>query len=63
VQWLRGSDGVNRGPLESHFTRGLCFEDERFGVRLDDRAGQAVSIFQRDLIREERGAEQDQCHQ
>ena len=63
VKRLRGSDGVNRGPLEGHLTRSLCLEDERFGVRLDDGAGQAVSIFQGNLIREERGTEQDHCHQ
>ncbi len=62
VERLCGSDGVNRRPLEGHVTCSLCLEDECFGVRLDDGASQAVSIFQRNLIREERGTKQEHCH-
>ena len=46
VKRLGGSDGVNRRPLDGHVTCSLCLEDERLGVRLDDGACQAVSIFQ-----------------
>jgi hypothetical protein len=54
VEFFIRSDFLNGGELDGDIAGGVGVEDESFPVRLDDGAGQAVAVFQRHLICEER---------
>ena len=52
MQFLVGLDGLNCVELEGDVSGGIGVQNERLAVGFDDGSGEAIAIFQGDLVGE-----------
>lgn len=50
MEGLCGDDGGDGVPLEIDVAGKVGFQQQRFGIGLDDGSGQSVAVFERNLI-------------